>query len=373
MQCIVKVPYVDLAAQNAPIKDKLLSAVGHVLDRGHFILGEEVTEFEEHFARLCGANFAIGVHSGTDALILAFKALNIGPGDEVITVPNAYISAVSSIVYVGARPVFVDVGDDYNMDPTLIERAITSRTKAILPVHLTGRPADMTAISIIAQKHQLSVVEDCAQAVTAAINGKKVGSFGKIGCFSLHPLKTLNACGDGGVVVTDDPQICERIKILRNNGFHSQYECAVFSNNSRLDSLQAAMLLVKMEYLEEWTKKRRKNAQYYQNALRNIPQVQIPQDKPGECAVYHTFVIQADQRDELQKFLTDRGIGTKIHYPIAIHLQEAAKDLGHKEGDFPVTEKQVKHILSLPVHSDLNQEQLEYVVNSIQEFYEEKG
>lgn len=372
MQCILKVPYVDLAGQNAPIRGELLSAVERVLQSGQFILGEEVSTFEQRFAQLCGTKYAVGVHSGTDALILALRALRIGPGDEVITVPNAYISAASCVVCVGARPVFVDVRDDYNLDPSLLERAITRRTKAILPVHLTGRAADMVSIVAVAKKHRLAVVEDCAQAVSAEINGRKVGSFGNIGCFSLHPLKTLNACGDGGVLVTDDPQIYENVMILRNNGFRSQYECVVFSSNSRLDSVQAAMLNAKMRYLEEWTEGRRANARVYQKELSGLSRIQLPVDKPGERAVYHTFVIQADRRDELREFLSERGIGTKIHYPIPVHLQVAAKGLGYKKGDFPITERQAERILSLPVYSGLEPDQLAHVGECIREFFKEQ-
>jgi dTDP-4-amino-4,6-dideoxygalactose transaminase len=355
------IPYVNLFAQHTPIKDKLLAAVGRVIDRGQFILGDEVTEFERRFAEICGVRYAVGVNSGTDALILALKAIGISPGDEVITVPNSFISSASCIVLLGARPVFVDVRDDYNIDPTLIEQVITPRTRAIIPVHLTGRPVDMDPILEVAQIHSLYVIEDCAQAVTAEYKGKHVGSLGIVGCFSLHPLKTLNACGDGGVLTTDDADLAEKFRILRNIGLKTRDDCVVWSGNSRLDTLQAAILLVKLNYLEAWTEK-----------LAGLAQVQVPCDKPYERAVYHTFVIQADYRHELQAHLAKCGIGTAIHYPVPIHLHKAALDLGYKSGSFPVVERQAQRILSLPVYPELGENELKYVVDGIRSFYQEK-
>ena len=365
----MNIPYLNLAAQHAPIKDKLLAAVGEVIDHGQFILGHEAVEFEHRFAELCSVRYAVGVNSGTDALILALKALGVGPGDEVITVPNSFVASTSCIALLGARPVFVDVCEDYNIDPALIEQAITSRTRAILPVHLTGRPAKMDPIMEIAQAHGLYVIEDCAQAVCAEYKGRRVGSFGIVGCFSLHPLKTLNACGDGGVLTTNDAGLYEELKILRNSGLRKRNDCVMWGHNSRLDTLQAAILLVKLEYLEEWTEKRRTNARLYQKLLARLSQVQVPVDKPYERAVYHTFVIQADRRDALQAYLADRGVGTAIHYPAPIHLQRAAASLGYREGSFPVTERQVERILSLPVYPELDAHELEYVVDSIHSFY----
>ncbi len=369
MRCLMNIPYVDLAEQHAPIKEKLLEAVSKVLDHGKFVLGEEVAEFEQRFAKLCGVQYAVALNSGTDALILALKTLGVGAGDEVITVANSFVSSASCIVYVGAKPVFVDVGEDYLMDPALIEKAITPRTKAILPVHWTGRPCDMAAIMAIAKKHKLFVIEDCAQAVCAEYHGQKVGSFGDAGCFSLHPLKTLNACGDGGVLTSNSKDMYEKILALRNNGFYRHNECIYWSNNSRLDTIHAAMLLVKMDYLEEWTEARRANAHFYQKHLKNLAQVKVPPDEKDMRAVYHTFIIQADRRDELQAFLSEKGIGTKVHYAVPIHLQPVAKDLGYKRGSLPVTERQADRVLSLPVAQSLQPEMLEYVVNAIQDFY----
>jgi len=368
----MKIPYVNLAAQHAPIKDKLLAAIGNVIDHGQFILGDEVAEFERRFAKLCGVRYAVGVNSGTDALILALRTLGIGPGDEVITVPNSFVASASCIALVGARTVFTDVREDYNVDPALIEQAITSCTRAILPVHLTGRPADMDPIMEVAQAHGLHVIEDCAQAIYAEYKGRRVGSFGVAGCFSLHPLKTLNACGDGGMLTTNDVELYEKFKVLRNIGLQTRNDCVVWSHNSRLDTLQAAILLVKLGYLEEWTEKRRANARFYQQRLAELEQVQVPENKPHERSVYHVFVIQADDRDELKAYLADRGIGTAIHYPIPLHLQKAALGLGYQAGSFPVTEQQARRILSLPIYPELEIHELEYVVNCLYNFYHVK-
>lgn len=367
---MLKVPYVNIAAQHAPIKEELLEAMGGVIDHGRFILGQEVDEFEKRFAETCGVAYAVGVNSGTDALILALKALGIGPGDEVITVPNSFVSSTGCIVLVGASPVFVDVGDDYNMDPLLIEQAITPRTRAILPIHLTGRPADMGPIMETAKAHGLQVIEDGAQAVGAEYRGQQVGSFGIAGCFSFHPLKTLNACGDGGAVTTNDVGLYQELKVLRNIGLKERDDCVVWSHNSRLDTLQAAILMVKLKYFEQWNEARRANACYYQERLEGLPQVQAPAHYSYEKPVYHTFVIQADHRDHLKAYLSDQGIGTAVHYPIPIHLQRAASGMELGAGSFPVTESQAGRILSLPVYPELEPAQLEHVADAVRSFYD---
>jgi dTDP-4-amino-4,6-dideoxygalactose transaminase len=332
-------------------------------------LGPEVEEFERRFAEICQVRDAVAVNSGTDALILALKALGIGPGDEVITVPNSFIASTSAIILAGARPVFVDVRADYNIDPGQLERAITSRTKAILPVHLTGRPADMDPLMAIARKHGLQVVEDCAQAVLAEYRGRRVGSLGIVGCFSLHPLKTLNACGDGGILTTNDPALAEMFKILRNIGMRSRDDCVIWSGNSRLDTLQAAVLLVKLRYLEDWTETRRAHARFYTQALAGVTEIQTPSDQPYEKAVYHTFVVQAERRDALKQYLAAQGIETAIHYPVPIHLHTAAAQLGYGRGSLPVAEQQAGHVLSLPVHPGLKPSDLEWIVENIRSFY----
>lgn len=365
----MRVPYVNLAAQHAPIKEELLDAFRAVMDHAQFILGDEVATFERRFVELCGVRYAVGVNSGTDALILALKALGIGPGDEVITVPNSFVSTTGAIALLGARPIFVDVREDYNIDPTQIERAVTTKTKAIVPVHMTGRPADMEPVLEVARGYRLHVVEDCAQAVLAEYRGRRVGSFGTLGCFSLHPLKTLNACGDGGVLTTNDQSLYEKILMLRNVGLRNRDECVVWSGHSRLDTLQAALLLVKMKYLETWTEKRRTNAERYRGALAAIPGLQLPQDKPYEKAVYHTFVIQADRRDALKCHLAAKEVETAVHYPTPIHLQKAAVGLGHGPGSFPVAERQAQRILSLPIYPELGEAEIEYVARAVREFY----
>ncbi len=365
----MRVPYVDLAAQHAALKDELLAAMAAVLEHGQFILGDEVSRFENRFADVCGARFAIGVGSGTDALILALRALGVGPGDEVITAPNSFVASAGSIAAVGARPVFVDVREDCNLDPSELERAVTRRTRAIMPVHLSGRPADMDAINAVAKRHHLYVVEDCAQAVAAEYRGRRAGTLGTVGCFSLHPLKTLNACGDAGVITVDDEQLCERLREMRNHGLRGRDECIRFSGNSRLDSMQAAILLVKLKHLERWTSARRANADAYRRALAGVSEIQVPEERSYEKAVYHTFVIQADQRDALKSYLAECGVETAIHYPIPIHLQPAAAELGYARGSFPVTERLAGRILSLPVYPELGHERLEFTARTIAEFY----
>lgn len=364
------VPYVDISAQHASIKEELMSAIGGVLDHGRFILGQEVSEFEERFAEMCQTKFAVGVNSGTDALIMALEVLGVGPGDEVISPPNSFVSSASCAAFLGAKPVFVDVDENYNIDVNLIEQAITPRTRAIVPVHLTGRPADMGPIMEIAQRYGLHVVEDCAQSVAAEYHGRSVGSFGVINCFSLHPLKTLNACGDGGVLTTNDPGFYEELLTRRNLGLKTRDNCAVWGHNSRLDTLQAAILLVKLRYLDEWTERRRANAHVYQELLAELEPVIAPSDPTDARSVYHTFVVQAERRDDLKNYLKDHGVGSNIHYPVPIHMQPAAADLGYEPGNFPVTERQSELILSLPVYPELNTNNLEYVVENIRNFYE---
>lgn len=366
---IVQVPYVNLAIQHQALRTELLEAVAAVLDSGQFILGDAVEKFEQRFAEMCGTSYAIGVNSGTDSLILALRVLGIGAGDEVILPPNSFIATASAVAMVGAHPVFVDVGGDYNINPDLIERAITPKTKAILPVHLTGRAAEMEAILGIAARHGLAVVEDAAQAVLAEYRSRRVGSLGTIGCFSLHPLKTLNACGDGGMITTNDAAVAGQLRILRNIGMRTRDDSVIWSGNSRLDTIQAAMLLVKLRYLNAWTEGRRANADFYRHAFCDVKQIIVPQDKPHERAVYHTFVIQAERRDELKSFLAERGIQTSVHYPVPIHRQRPAAGLNLPPGSFPVAEGQALRILSLPVYPELTQDQLHVVVGAIRAFF----
>jgi dTDP-4-amino-4,6-dideoxygalactose transaminase len=340
-----------------------------VIDSGMFVLGAEVDELERQFAELCGVRFAVGVNSGTDALVFALRALGIGPGDEVITAANSFIASAGCAVMVGARPVLVDVGDDYNIDPAAFERAITPRTRAVIPVHLTGRPAKMDEVMRIAKAHNLYVVEDAAQAVCAKYRGASVGAIGDVGCFSLHPLKTLSAIGDGGIVTTNDEAIYEEIKVFRNLGLKTRDDAVVWSGNSRLDTIQAAALLVKLKYIQQWTERRRTHARRYRELLADLPQVRAPGEEPHERAVYQVFKILADDRDALQRHLAERQIGSAVHYAIPMHLQTVAADLGYTAGAFPVTERQAQQILSIPVYHTLETYEIDYVADTIREFY----
>ncbi|MBI3012953.1 MAG: DegT/DnrJ/EryC1/StrS family aminotransferase [Elusimicrobia bacterium] len=363
----MKVPYIDLKGQHKLLKKELLKAYTTLLDRSDFILGQPVVDLEEKFARYCGTRYALGVNSGTDALFLAMVSLGIGNGDEVMTAPNSFLATASSIAAAGAKPVFVDVGEDMNLDPTQIESKITPQTKAILPVHLTGKPASMDPILKIAKKHNLFVIEDAAQAMGTEYHGKRAGSFGIANCFSLHPLKTLNACGDGGMITTNDKKVYNTISQLRNIGLKNRSESDLWGFNSRLDSLQAAIVNVKFRYLDQWIAKRRDHAAYYRKHLEGL--VTCPIESRGEKCAYHLFVVQTEKRDALQSYLTQKGIETKIHYPIPIHLQRCAKSLGYKKGDFPVTERQSERILSLPIYQTLTRDQLDYVIETITHFF----
>lgn len=364
-----RIPYVKLALHNSALKEVILKSIAEVLEQGDFILGDKVKAFEETFAATCGVKHAIGVNSGTDALVLSLRAVGVGPGDEVITVPNSFVATASSIVTIGATPVFVDVREDYNIDPARAAAAITRRTKAILPVHLTGRPADMDPLLSLSREYNLPIIEDCAQAVLAEYRCRRVGSFGACGCFSMHPLKTWSACGDAGVITTNDDRIADVLRTLRNLGLADRGRCVQFSGNSRLDTLQAAVLLAKYPYVAEWTERRRKNAELYRERLSGLCQVVVPAEQPHETHVYHTFIPTFECRDELQRHLLSCGIETRIHYPIPIHLQSAALALGHARGSFPVTEFQADHILSLPIYPELGQAEIDLVCEQIRRFY----
>ena len=364
----IKVKYIDLPKQFRD--DGFWALLKDQFEACQFIMGPELEKFESNFAGLCQTPFALGVNSGTDALFLSLKALGIGSGDEVITVPNSFVATTGAIIATGAKPVFVDVGPDYNINVDLIERAITTRTKAILPVHLTGNPADMIRIMEISQKYMLYVIEDAAQAVMASINGQRVGSFGDTGCFSLHPLKNLIVCGDGGVITTKSEEIHEKIKLARNHGLKNRNEIECFGYNSRLDNIQASIANYMMKKLQWVTQERVKNAKLYDNALKGLSDfVTLPPRKEDVEQVFHTYVIQVKHRADLIKYLIEYGVETKIHYPVLIHLQNPCRNNGYKKGDFPVCERQVDEILSLPIHQYLNEEQIYYVVDRIKKFY----
>lgn len=365
-----EVPYVNLVKQHAALKEELLEAVARVIDHGQFILGPEVALFEQAVAARVGVPHAVAVNSGTDALIMALRVLNIGPGDEVITASNSFVASASAIALVGATPVLVDVEEGYNLDPRQLAGALTSRTRAILPVHLTGRPAELGPLLDFATQHGLQVIEDCAQAIDAQYGGKAVGSFGTLGAFSLHPLKTLNACGDGGIITLHDAELDARLRVMRNIGLRSRECCEFWSGNSRLDTMQAAILLVKLKYLDHWTEKRRENARFYRDALRDLPQVQVPDEPAHMRCVYHTFVVQVERREALQAALQAAGIGTAIHYPNPVHVQPCAASLSLRPGQLPVTERQASRILSLPIYPELSVDDLSYVVEQMRHFYQ---
>jgi dTDP-4-amino-4,6-dideoxygalactose transaminase len=364
----MKVGYLDLPRQFQD--EALFEEIKKVFARGQFILGSEVERFEDAFAVLCGTRFALGLNSGTDALFLALKALGIGRGDEVITAPNSFVATAGAIMAADAKPVFVDVAPDYNIDVNLIEPSITPKTKAIIPVHLTGNPADMPQVMDIAKRHSLYVIEDAAQSVMAAINGQQTGSFGDAGCFSLHPLKNLNVGGDGGVLTTHSEDLYRKIKMLRNHGLKNRDEIEFFGYNSRLDAIQAVVALHVLKRLQEVTQKRIANAALYDRELKGLKDfVSLPPRRSGWNQVFHTYVIQVKDRERLMAFLEKQGVETKIHYPVPIHLQKPCRELGYKKGDFPVCESQSERILTLPIHQYLTSEQLFYVTGQIKEFY----
>ena len=336
------------------------------LGRGQWVGADDVATFETEVARLCGVEHGIGVASGTDALILSLRALGIGPGDEVITPPNSFVATTAAIVHAGAKPVFADVRPDQNIDPAAVERAITPRTRAIVPVHLTGRVAPMFELCEIARRHDLRIIEDAAQSIGSKLGDRPAGSFGDVGCFSAHPLKNLNAMGDAGYVVTNDDKTAERIRRLRNNGLADRNTVVEWGTVSRLDVVQAVVLSHRLRALPDVITARRRNAARYRELL--PASVFAPPCRADEWNTFHTFVIQVDRRDELQAFLASRGIATAIHYPVPIHLQPAARSLGHRPGDFPIAELQASRVLSLPVHPYLQPGDVERVAATIAEF-----
>ncbi len=364
----MKVPFVDLQAQYRSLSAEVLPAITNVMERAAFILGQEVSDFEKDFAKFCGRKECVGVASGCDALLWAIKACGIGPGDEVITVANTYIATALAISFAGAKPVLVDCREDtYEIDPDAVRRAITPATKAILPVHLYGHPADMDPILKIAREHGLKVIEDTAQAHGATYHGRNCGAMGDVGCFSFYPGKNLGAYGDGGAVATDNPQIAELVRMYRNYGQPKKYYHDLIGWNSRLDTLQAAVLGVKLKHLESWNEARRRHAKRYGELLKDLPVV-LPVESQGCRHVYHLFVIRCKDRDGLVDFLATKGVSCVIHYPVPVHLQKAYADLGYKPGAFPVTERVAKEIVSLPMYPELTEEQIGYVCESVRAF-----
>jgi len=365
----MQVPIVDLKRQYAAHKKEIDDAIGRVLEKANFILGDEVKDLENNFAAYCGAKYAVGLASGTDALIFTLRAMGVGPGDEVITTPNSYIATAVAVSSTGAKPVFADIEpDSYCIDPSKIEKVVTKKTKAIIPVHIYGHPCDMDKIKAIADKYKLKIVEDACQAHGAEYKGKKVGGLGDVACFSFYPSKNLGAYGDGGLVTTSDKELYEKIKVLRDCGRRSKYDHMIIARNSRLDTIQAAILGAKFKYLDEWSAARRKNAALYNSLLKNSgPSLVCPSEKENVKHVYHLYVVQVANREKVSEFLFKNGVSILVHYPIPIHLQEAYKELGHKKGDFPVTESLCERALSLPMFPELTETEITYTADKLKE------
>jgi dTDP-4-amino-4,6-dideoxygalactose transaminase len=362
----VLIPFLDLKAQYKQMKPEIDAAVLRVIDGAQFVLGPEVAAFEGRFASYCNVKHCLAVSSGTSALHLALLAADIGPGDEVITVSMTFVATTAAILYSGAKPVYVDVDPvTWTMDPALIEAAITPRTKAILPVHLHGLMADMDPIMEIARRHNLVVIEDAAQAHGAEYRGRRAGSIGDLGCFSFYPGKNLGAYGEGGAVVTNNPQLAKRVALLRDWGQESKYNHVVHGFNYRMDGIQGAVLNVKMNYIEAWTEARRSIASCYDQLLAKH-RCGRPTPPAHSRHVYHVYAIRLEQRDEAQQTLQAAGFGTGIHYPVPVHLQKAYAGLGYGEGDFPVTELLAKQFLSVPIYAELEPEQVSQVVKELE-------
>ncbi len=378
----MKVPLVDLSAHHAPIQEEILKAIEGVFRSQAFILGSEVQKLEERISSYCRVSYAIGVSSGTDALLVSLMALGIQPGDEVITTPYSFFATAGVITRLGARPVFVDIDPaTYNMKPAFIARAITPRTRAIFPVHLFGQCAEMHSILEIAQRHHLPVVEDAAQAIGAEyLDGHRAGSFGALGCFSFFPSKNLGALGDGGMVVTSDPDLAERVRLMRNHGAQENRSHRIIGGNFRLDALQAAVLNVKLDHLDVWTEQRQNNAQRYILLFKEsglVEKVGLMLPKPAyelfvpHFHTYNQFVIRVPDRDRLREHLLGVGIATGVYYPVPFHLQDCFKFLGYRQGDFPEAEKAARETIALPVYPGLSREQQVYVVDCVKDFFKQ--
>jgi dTDP-4-amino-4,6-dideoxygalactose transaminase len=366
----MNVPFLDLKAQYKAIKDEVHAAINDVMENTAFAGGPFVAKFEQEFAKFCDCKHAVGVGNGTDALWLSLIALGIKPGDEVITVPNTFIATAEAISFSGAKPVFVDIVEETNnMNPALIAAAITKKTKAIIPVHLFGQPADMDPIMTIAGKHGLYVIEDACQAHGAEYKGKKAGSIGNTGAFSFYPGKNLGAYGEAGAVVTNDDAIAEKMRMFRDHGQAKKYYHGMIGWNARMDGIQGAVLHVKLKYLQGWNDSRRKNAQKYSELLAAIKDVMLPRQAQYAKHIYHIYAIRIKQREKLMAHLTAKGIACGIHYPIPLHLQDAYSFLNLGVGSFPIAEKCAAEYLSLPMYPELTSEQINYVAKEIKEFY----
>jgi dTDP-4-amino-4,6-dideoxygalactose transaminase len=391
------VPLLDLQAQYASIREEVREAIDRVADSQHFILGPEVEALEREVADYSQCKFGIGVSSGTDALLVTLMAIDIKPGDEVITTPYSFFATAGAIARLGGKPVFVDIDPlTYNIDPAALEAAVTDRTRAIIPVHLYGQVAEMDAVMEVAERHNLFVIEDAAQAIGAEYKGRRAGSIGHFGCFSFFPSKNLGAFGDGGMVTANDPDLADRIKLLRNHGYRPKYYNAVVGGNFRLDAIQAAVLRVKLKYLDQWSEARQRNAARYRDlfyqaelsirpetlarlqsgkgfgkggSLAGMAGVVLPSESTERRHIYNQFVIRSGRRNELRAFLKDHKIGTEVYYPVSLHLQECFADLSYHEGDFPESERAAAETLALPIYPELTEEMLSDVVNVVAQFY----
>jgi len=362
---LMKVPFVDLKAQYGSIKAEVDTAIARVLDNTSFILGREVEAFEAAFAEYTGARFCVGVNSGTAAIQLAVTACGLKTGDEVIVPANTFFATAEGVSTAGATPVFVDSDAiSYNLDVSKLEAAITARTRAVMPVHLYGQAADMDAIFEIANRHNLIVIEDAAQAHGSLYKGRRAGALGRAGCFSFYPGKNLGAYGEGGAVVTNDAEVARRVRLLRDHGSERKYHHEIIGYNFRLEGIQGAVLSVKLRYLERWNDLRREHAALYKEILRESGLV-LPREMPYARHVYHLYVVQSERRDALQQMLLDLAVQTGIHYPIPIHLQPAYASLGYRRGNFPEAERQAERVLSLPMFPELTNEQIEWVAEAI--------
>tara|TARA_B100000959_G_C14880819_1_gene582463 strand:- start:12 stop:1112 length:1101 start_codon:yes stop_codon:yes gene_type:complete len=365
----MKIPYVNIAKQYSTERKNLLSIIDKTLSSGNWIGGNAVDKFEKKISTLCKTKYCVALNSGTDALALGLYLLGVRRGDEVITPPNSFIASTAVIVHLGAKPVFVDVKEDQNIDENKIEKKITKKTKAIMPVHLTGRMCSMDKIMKISKKYKIPIIEDGAQSILSKYKNRMSGSWGDIGCFSTHPLKNLNASGDGGFVTTNNKRIFDIIRNLRSHGMEdNRNNVKSFGYVSRMDTIQAAILNFRIKNLKKVIKKRRENVNVYLEHL-NFKNIFFPKEKKDEFNTYHTFVIQADKRNELKNYLEKNGVGSAIHYPVPIHLQDCSKTLGYKEKNFPVTEDQSKRIISLPINQFLKKKDIIYISNLINKFY----
>ena len=369
----MQVPLLDLRAQYSTIEDEVLAAVREVLESQRCIGGPKVAELEERVAEISDCRYAVGVSSGTDAILNSLMSLDIGAGDEVITTPFTFFATAGCIARTGATAVFVDIdAKTYNINPALIERAITAKTKAIIPVHLFGQMADMDPIMEMAEKYDLAVIEDAAQSIGSTYKGKKAGSIGTVGCLSFFPSKNLGGAGDGGMIVTSDESLYDRLLVMRNHGSEPKYYHKYVGGNFRLDAIQAAVLLVKVPHLEDWSEARRANAAYYDAKFKGTV-VRTPYIRPDCVTIYNQYVIRVPNRDGLVGHLRDNGIGCEIYYPVPMHLQECFGCLGYKEGDFPESENAAREVLALPVYPELTDAMQDYVVETILSFFQEQA